>query len=162
MATTNILNVAALNVHGLARKVNDTSFLNIVNRYDNIGMVETWSSKLSNLNVRGYTLLKEDGIKRGKRGRRSGGVALYFKHKYKPGIHPMTSSSKYNLWVQLDRNFFGLERDLGVIYLRPTDAKTRDIYFDELESDLIKYQAMGDVMLCGDFNARTGEGIDYI
>lgn len=164
MTIANTLNIATLNVNGLTKKLKDSTFVNTVNRYDMFGVVETWSSTQSNLNVRGYTLYSKNAIKRGKRGSKYGGVALYFKHKYKPGVHLVASSSKYCLWVRLDGDFFGLDKDLylGVIYLRPSNAKTRDVYFDELERDVTKYEAQGDIMITGDFNARTQTEMDYI
>lgn len=68
------------------------------------------------------------------------------------------------MWVRLDKNVFNFERDvyLGIIYLRPADAKTRDTYFDGLEQDITKYRVLGDIVLSGDFNARTGTAPDFI
>ncbi|MGH0152385.1 UNVERIFIED_CONTAM: hypothetical protein FKN15_049540 [Acipenser sinensis] len=34
--------------------------------------------------------------------------------------------------------------------------------FQNLESEVIHFQTLGSVLLCGDLNARTGRDIDYI
>jgi hypothetical protein len=90
---------------------------------------------------------------------------FYFKQKLRPGIHLLNSNSKYCMWVRLDCNFFGFEKDLyyGIIYLRSTeDRKSRDLYFEQLDNDIVKYRSMGDIVITGDFNARTSTTPDYI
>ena len=89
---------------------------------------------------------------------------VYYKHKYKHGIRMLSSNSRYCMWIRLNGQLFGYERDLfmGIVYIRPADAKTRDQYFEELENDILKYEALGDVLMSGDFNARTGTEPDYI
>ena len=34
--------------------------------------------------------------------------------------------------------------------------------FQLLEKDIVNYQAKGEILLCGDFNARTGVLFDFI
>ncbi len=56
----NTLNIATLNVNGLARKVKNDSFVNTVHKYDFVALVETWCTRQSNLNVRGYSYYSKD------------------------------------------------------------------------------------------------------
>ena len=52
---------------------------------------------------------------------------------------------------------------LGIIYVRYTnDAKDRDLYFEQLDKEISKHRSMGDNILAGDFNSRTGSLEDYI
>ncbi len=158
------LNFATLNVNGLARKLRSHYLTENIEKYDFIGMVETWCTKQSNLKINGYTHYMKEGLKNTKKGRRSGGVAFYFKNKFRHAVHQVPSANKYCMWIQLDSAFFGFERDIYVciVYVKPGSAKLRDQYFTELENDIVKYKSKGNVILSGDFNARTGTERDYI
>ena len=46
--------------------------------------------------------------------------------------------------------------------MKSSDAKTRDESFEQLVNDIVKYNVPGDVLLSGDFNARTGTNPDFI
>lgn len=158
------LNFATLNVNGLARKLRTSYPVEAMEKYDFIAMVETWCTVQSNLKMSGYTHFMKEGIKTTKKGRRSGGVVLYFKNKFRHGVHQVPSNNRYCMWVQLDSAVFGFERDvyMGIVYIKPGNARMRDQYFTELENDTIKYKGKGDVILTGDFNARTSTESDYI
>ena len=69
------------------------------------------------------------------------------------------------MWVRFDGNIFGLNRDLylGIIYIRAKQtAEKREILFEQLEEDIFKYRSLGNIVLTGDFNGRTGTEPDFI
>lgn len=137
----------------------------MVERYDFLAVVKTWSTPQSNINLKGYPIFSQHGIKLAKKkGRRSGGVVFYNKHKYKHGIKLMSSSNKFCMWVKFDSNVFSLDQDLFlcIVYIRPTRADIRDQYFEQIASHIMKYKNSGEVMLSGDFNSRTGTLLDFI
>ena len=49
------------------------------------------------------------------------------------------------------------------IYIPPTESPyfNEDTFYD-LESEINHFQSLGNVMICGDLNSRTGEGLDFI
>ena len=56
--------------------------------------------------------------------------------------------------------------ELGNIYIYPCAAYTESAYYNEeffntLHTEICHFQARGNVLLCGDFNARTGTEPDY-
>lgn len=64
------------------------------------------------------------------------------------------------MWIKLEKDFFGFQKDLYmcVVYNPPsmssyTQGLDRDI-IECLEQETAKYMKMGNVLLCGDFNAR--------
>ena len=78
----------------------------------------------------------------------------------------MKSQSPNISWCKLNRNFFGFKSDifLANVYLPPLQSQKK-INEDDmliLENEVRKYSNLGDVILAGDFNARTGLLNDYI
>ncbi|XP_063426826.1 uncharacterized protein LOC134710401 [Mytilus trossulus] len=72
------------------------------------------------------------------------------------------------MWIKLEKDFFGFQKDLYmcVVYNPPsmssyTQGLDRDIT-ECLEQETAKYMKMGNVLLCGDFNARIANSPDYI
>ena len=79
----------------------------------------------------------------------------------------MQCSADEFLWWKLDKSFFHLEDDIFIcsVYIPPNNSsreKTRDFdAFTSLEEHIVKYCAYGQVILCGNFNARTGLESDF-
>jgi exonuclease III len=71
-------------------------------------------------------------------------------------------------WVKLEKNHFGFSEDIYIccVYYPPScSAYTQSLKHDILdcfEKDIIKYQKLGKILLCGDFNARISNTPDYI
>ena len=63
---------------------------------------------------------------------------------------------------KLDKSFFNLEKDIYVcsVYIPPSNSTFCSSYkgndpFDELQQQISFYSRKGDIILNGDFNART-------
>ncbi len=75
----------------------------------------------------------------------------------------MLSNCKDYLWIKLDKVFFGLREDIYMcnVYIPPEKSdlhKTSDLdYFDNLQDDIAQYSSMGEIIVVGDMNSRTGE-----
>ena len=99
----------------------------------------------------------------------SGGVAILFKHSIARGISQYhTKLSSDAVITKLSKKFFNTKVDYYVVnyYVSPHNSPyrkrmTNDPWatLDEILSDL---QGKGEIILCGDFNARTGTHADYI
>ena len=78
------------------------------------------------------------------------------------GVSILQCSADEFLWWKLDKSFFHLEDDIFIcsVYIPPNNSsreKTGDFdAFTSLEEHIVKYCAYGQVILCCDFNARTG------
>ena len=74
----------------------------------------------------------------------------------------MPSTSSEYQWIKLDKDFFGLTKNIYVcfVYYSPrnstySNSSDADI-IASVGSDLSRYSSDGNILLCGDFNARTG------
>ena len=72
-------------------------------------------------------------------------------------------------WLKLKKEFFHLQRDiyLCLAYISAKissySKKQNTDILEQIEQDIIhKYSNLGDIILTGDLNARTGTGLDYI
>ena len=78
-----MLRIACWNVRGLnSKKVQDNEFLNIVNKFDIVSLVESWTHKDSPIDIPGFCHFHAPGKKVKKRGRRSGGIIIYFRDQF--------------------------------------------------------------------------------
>ena len=108
--------------------------------------------------------------------RASGGITLLVKEQLFQGVTICKCDDDRILWWKLDRNFFGLTGDIFgfcSVYLPPYTSKA---YVPESNKDRIncfitfrdqlsffgrKRENSGKIILCGDFNARTGNLDDF-
>jgi exonuclease III len=163
------------NIQGLPRKcdrrnVFSDMFSSAIRNFDIIGLTESWyndedvNNTSTNIEVAGYKRFTSGRKLRHSKGHGSprGGVVVYYRAEFDKSISVMKSNHGDQLWIKLDRDYFGLERDLFIatVYIAPANSPIstkRDFDpFDVLKSDIMRYSQMGDVMLAGDFNARTG------
>ena len=146
----------------------------IITKYDIIALIETWHKKSNNHEflIKGYTLYsfcRTHFNPRAKRG--SGGISVYVKNHIANGVEVITHSefSKIDdrVWLHLRKQFFGLERDvcIGIWYIPPHDS-SRALQAHEMwlsfENEITLLQHNSDILVMGDFNARTGERIDWV
>ena len=74
------------------------------------------------------------------------------------------------VWLKLDRSFFKIENDiyLACCYIWCENSPAYNCVdvdlFSVLQTDIVYFQSFGTVLLCGDMNARVGNGSrpDYI
>ena len=70
--------------------------------------------------------------------------------------------------MKFDKTVFGLTHDLFVcvVFNPPAQSLYAQIMgndiFKLLKRDIVNYQSRGEILLCGDFNARTGVLSDFI
>lgn len=97
-----------------------------------------------------------------------GGLAILCKEFLKKHVKILKNTNSEFQWVKLEKSFFGLDEDLFicVTYNPPQNSNyTRSITQDILElieKDILQYKSLGNIMLCGDFNARVSNQNDYI
>jgi hypothetical protein len=159
-------------VNGLARKLSDTDFLNIINKHDIIILTETWISKNTNMNleITGFESEHLHGNKsyNTNKGRYSGGVSIYFKSEFKNNIKIIEKNNCGISWIKICKSLFheNLDTFLCCVYIKPKcskviDASGIDLY-EQIESDIEKYRSQGRIFITGDFNSRTGNEQEYI
>lgn len=97
-----------------------------------------------------------------------GGLAILYKEGIKNHIKILPNSNPDYQWIKLEKTFFGFQKDLYIClaYFPPSmSSYTQKLEFDLLdciEKDIVGFQDKGNILLCGDFNARVGSQCDFI
>ena len=129
-----------------------------INKHDIFGIVETHADSNSDLQIHDFRhYVKHRENSKGKRN--SGGIAVYIRKTIIGGTSFVISRNKNILWLKLDKSFFDLDKDLylGTVYISPNTSQVIDQeLLDDIESEIVNFTLKGDVILQGDFNARTG------
>lgn len=159
-------NIGGLYSHG-DYKLDDDLFLKQLTQHDIIFLAETHVSKNHTASLTGYhyfPVCREISSN----GNVYGGLAVISKLDIKPHISILPNKHTEIQWIVLDKNFFHLKNDLYicVTYISPGQTGYSQTLNEDilhlLESDIENYKQKGDLMICGDFNARTGNLDDFI
>ena len=83
------------------------------------------------------------------------------------GVEPLPVTNSSIVWFKLKSTFFNTSKDIFMCFLHiPPENSSYTVKngddFDTLINDICKYSSSGDLMLCGDFNARTASDPDFI
>ena len=106
-----------------------------------------------------------------KNGRHFGGLGILYKPHLKPGLKFLPIKNTNYQWVVLKKDFFNISKDIYtcVVYNPPAQSPISiaienegKTLLDLLAEDIAEFGDSGDIVLCGDFNARTGKDLDYI
>lgn len=108
------------NVNELHRKLADTDFLDFLKSYDIVFLSETWASEkhLTNLSIQGFESVHVFGQKNTgvKKGRLSGGLAVYYKNELKNDISTIEINNVGIIWIKNNQNIFSFEEDLYICH----------------------------------------------
>jgi hypothetical protein len=99
-----------------------------------------------------------------------GGLGIFIKSNIRPGIKILENTHKDFQWLKLDKNFFNFNKDiflcLAYIYIIPSNSSYKQGDEDILEiiekNITNEYKDKGNIILCGDMNARSGSEPDFI
>ena len=105
--------------------------------------------------------------RKAKRG--SGGLLCYIRSELSEGISPIDhlSPQEDRIWLRLNAAFFGFSRDVLICfaYVTPESSchqSSRNNLWITLQEEIALLSHEGDLILTGDYNARTGEEQDFI
>ena len=103
-----------------------------------------------------------------KKGRRSGSIIVYVRENLfqSSAVLPVKVTQNF-IWIKVSKEAFQLERDIFIctLYIPPRIQATcpkNDQLFEHLKEYINEFSALGNIMLMGDFNARTGIADDFI
>ena len=93
----------------------------------------------------------------------SGGISILVKSCLRKGVSIIDKESCDDfVWWKLDKTFFKMQRDIYLcsVYIPPQNSsRERQLnhdHFEELQESIYKFIDKGEIILCGDFNARMG------
>ena len=155
--------ILTINVCGLKTRTLYPEFISYISMYDIIGIQETKTDSLDEINLPGCIIRfkhrkKISNVK-------SGGIGIAYKEKYEQYIHFIDSDSNLVQWFVIS-NRLTKQNDLlcGVIYIPPESSSYshHEPYYEiseELKGFEEKYS---DILLLGDLNSRTRNMKDFI
>ena len=140
-----------------------------VSQYKLFGLVESHHtaddiSQLAILNFKCFQVCR----KKLSKGRKSGGICVFVHDSISSGVKKIPASGSESIMIKLDKDFFGLDRDIVVCfaYCVPTGSsyqiRTQFDPFEDLEQKLGSVKDNCDIITMGDLNARPGTKADYI
>jgi hypothetical protein len=91
------------------------------------------------------------------------------KNKIPPGVKILQNISKDYQWLMLEKKYFSFINDiyLCLAYIIPSTSsyvhQSDDDVLENIEKDIsLKYRGRGEIILCGNLNARSGLEPDFI
>ena len=157
------LSVMTWNIHGLGEKLTLPHIQNLLSKYDIIILSEIWKNAGFKPDFAGFKYVQITRSHKHPNARRqSGGIGILISKAIQKGVN-IKRVMDFFVWIHLDAKFFGMARDisLGAVYIPPEGSSYSPVnnnYFeiicDEIGARELKNH---EVVLCGDFNARTGK-----
>ena len=159
-----MLNIGSLNIQGnLVKKLKFLDIQEMFEKFDIITLQESCLSDKCNLALNGYQCIRKDRQIIGNR-RASGGVLVFYKNNLHRGINVYKSNFAGAIWLKLNKYFFSLNEDLYIacIYIAPYNSSSTENdadsdVFQILLDEIACYNTLGNIMLIGDMNSRTGQ-----
>ena len=165
-------NISCWNIQGLwssvfGLKSTDPEFLKNISDAHILVFVETWCREDTVTHCPsgyGEIIVPSIKLKTVRRGRDSGGILVWYKAELKQFI-TVTKKDQSHIWIKLNKKIANWEKDiyLCAAYSAPHESPYHnEEFFNTLHTEICHFQAQGNVLLCGDFNARTGTEPDCI
>lgn len=167
--SSSFLSICSWNVGGLIsksyNKLEDPEFIKQINSYDIAFLSETHTGFETHIGLDGFQHIQ---VCRpvSRNNRYYGGLAILIRKPLRSGIKVLKNTSSEYQWIKLMKHFFNFEKDLYICfsYVSPCSFRTRSDS-DTLEAiirDINNFKNEGNILLCGDLNARTGSAPDFI
>ena len=99
-----------------------------------------------------------------KQGRDSGGMLIWFKTELTHAIKQI-KIGPFFIWLEINKSLTSTEKNvfLCATYIPPIESPYfKEDMFSTLEEDITHFQASGQIIVCGDLNARTGQVADTL
>ena len=164
------LKIIVWNMNKLHRHSNNSDFKQFCLSHDIVCLIEMWAKDKDD-----YSTLFEThqpfSFVRSVENHFLGGIIAYVRNELLPGCVRIYENINDLVVLKLDKEFFSLERDLIFVpvYLSPESSTVFNTYekagFEHIEENInqiVEEYKNIDIMVAGDFNARTGELDDFI
>ena len=114
--------------------------------------------------IPGYKLLKNKiRTKTNKGPKIGGGIAVFIKDDLFDLAHVVPNNNDNSIWIKLQKkNSKSKDLYIGSYYVSPENKKNKLHLFEMLSNEIDIFSKKGDIILQGDFNARTGQKKDFI
>ncbi len=158
-------NIQGLHSSTFGNKSADQDLLSSVTDMDICIFHETWCRSNEALHCPiGYKEMIVPSLKKSqiKYGRDSGGILIWHKDNLKHLIK-IVKIENASIWLEVKSVISQHNLYLCALYIPPHDSPYyNEQSFLQLQTDILHFQSRGQVLICGDLNARTGREIDYV
>ena len=160
------ISILAWNINGLSQdKSNDAILGLLLKRHDIISLNETWAANNNEYQLEGFTYYNYPSkSKHLKSKRESGGLGIFIRHDIHKGVSLWSHTDNIVAWIILKKTFFGFRNDvyLANIYIVPEGSTyLKHDEFNLLYEEILNVADNSEVLLCGDYNARTGVKLEF-
>ena len=164
--TITLWNIQGIQSSTFGCKTNSVEFQKNISNIDIIILHETWRrSDETTLCPTGYREIaissrKNKGVTRG---RDSGGIIIWHKVEIDKYIS-LVKKEETHIWFKIKRQLTQTTKDIFVctVYIPPSESPYySEEIFDTMQHQINHYQTQGNVLVCGDLNARTGSLPDF-
>ena len=171
------LRCSLLNCQGLisrrTNKLQTEEFRSIFSSSDIVLLTETWTDRFSEISVSNFEpyILNRETVKNNCK-RNTGGLIIYIRDKYVSKETLVYKSEDDIIWVKLNKSVISLNEDLYIClcYVTPDDSSRQTLVesniFDRLLESVLYVENKGqkycNILICGDFNARSSIKPDFV
>ena len=135
-----------------------------IHNYDIIFFIETMKGNDFTLAIPGYKFHHVSRkLKHKNACRASGGIGILISNKY-ANLTRIDHIYDYLVWLTLATDCCQKNIKICCTYIPPENSTyvgVRNDFFTMLEEEVARYIEMHHILLCGDFNSRTGQVPDY-
>ena len=150
------IHVLSWNINGLGNKMTDSDLFTFIRHYNIIFFIETMKGNDFTLAIPGYKFHHVSRkLKLKNAGRASGGIDIFISNKY-ANLPRIDHTYDYLVGLTLATDCCWTNIKIGCTYIPPEND-----YLTMLEEEVAGYIEMHHILLCGDFNSRTGQAPDY-
>ena len=134
---------------------------------DFVALTEThmYDEISDNLNMPGFECIAFKNRKQNSKSRTAaGGIAIFAKVIIVNLFQVVKCDNQDAIWVKMKKEITGEEKDIfiGTYYISPSKSNENSEKIAKLNEDVMQFQKKGEVILNGDFNARTSNLEDFI
>ena len=150
------------NINGLGDKLGDGDVQKLINSYDIVILLETMKGKQFRVNYPGYCCWHFARDSRHKNAKRNSGGFLVMVREHLSKYVQISKKSDYVVWLTL-KSGVKATCHAGFVYIPPVGSTmyTDLCPYEVIQNEIVQKRASASIVLAGDFNARTGEMVDF-
>ena len=151
------IRVLSWNINGLGNNMTDPDLFTFIRNYDIIFFIETMKGNDFTLAIPGYKFHHVSRkLKHKNACKASAGIGILISNKY-ANLTRIDHTYDYLVWLTLATDI-----KIGCTYIPPANSTyvgVRNDYFTMLEEEVARYIETHHILLCEDFNSRTGQAM---
>ena len=163
------LKIMVWNINGLGDKLNSEEFVKYISNYDVIVFLETMKLDTFKPTIKYFEYKHFQRKFQHSRARKpSGGTGILIKSNlFNNSSVTVAKSTDFAVWLKI-KQINNPTIHLGCVYIPPLDSTStissfqNNNAFQIIQDDISHFSTIGNVALCGDFNARTSNHADFI